>query len=511
MSSPTTPNPVASQQLYLDLLMNYGHFLHDEGNSSVSSLNSTANLFSSNFSSAHLSASQQEMLIALKQLFSSVKVYSPFTEFLLILSYGIIAITGFISNAFIIFVIISSSKLLRNPSTVLLLNLMVGDLIMSVFCIPFTVIWFIRRSWTFGWILCRLIPLIQGISIFTSSSTIAVIAIDRLLRVTRQVPLNSYCLPGREYEWVQIWLETLLIWSLSFFLALPAWFSQELIVIGFPPALGYTKCVETMPAKVKTLYSVLVVVIQYFVPTLVLLIVNNKIKDHLESRLHSWSNGLAITMNESNGRHILQDMRRNRKVLRTLVRIAVAFMVAWLPWNIANLYIDSLEEEESSSSSSSSSVSETSILASLSPDSMNLLLAVFHLIAMTSIPINAFLYGWLNPSVRNEAFRIWNLIPKPSFMIHSPSFPYPRSLFNSSALNLLLPSCVASRRHEDDSSQERSSPLELITQTEEELNQEDDDKRIRGGRKQIKRMAQVLQSHEKQERHDNGTKQVLNY
>jgi len=66
-----------------------------------------------------------------------------------------------------------------------LLLLILSDLMMCFFCLPFTLISLIRRHWALGHTACQFIP---SCSPFPSSSTArrtAAISVDRLLLVTR--------------------------------------------------------------------------------------------------------------------------------------------------------------------------------------------------------------------------------------------------------------------------------------------------------------------------------------
>ena len=307
----------------------------------------------------------------------SDQVFSKWTETLLVCLYALVAGVGFLSNAFILTVILSSSKLRRNASSLLIANLMVGDVVMSLFCMPFTLVWFLRRSWSLGACLCRIVPLLQGLSVFLTSSSVAVIAADRATRVTgneqRQPPLLLMA------------VETLAIWTLALLLALPALVWQEQVRVSWRDELEYVACIESMGRAGKLTYAAAILMCQYVVPAAVLLFASRRIRLHLRRSLASLARSTG-----ADGRrlHLLNECRRNQKVIRTLFRLVSCFMLVWLPWNLTNLYLDALQPDMS--------------------DGLALLLVTFHLTAMTSVPLNAFLYGWSNPSIRRESRRLWH-------------------------------------------------------------------------------------------------------
>lgn len=324
-------------------------------------------------------------------------VFSPTTELALISVYALIAAIGFLSNAFILFVILSSRKLLSNPSSLLLVNLMFSDIVMSLFCIPFTLIWFIRRSWSLGSTMCKVVPFLQGLSIFLSSSTIATIAIDRIVRVTGNVVISTRS-PVRDYYTTQIGLETVLIWTVSVLLALPGLLSQEVAKVSLQEwsLFGrdeFVKCIECMSRTGKLVYTVTIVIAQYILPVSILFVANFKIKKHLQSslnRLKQVTDDPSDSRTPADRRHLLREMDRNEKVIRTLIYLTTSFMVTWLPWTLTNIFIEVVDPD---------------IDATLS-----LVLVLFHVLAMTSVPLNAFLYGWSNPTVREEGCRLWRLL-----------------------------------------------------------------------------------------------------
>ena len=111
------------------------------------------------------------------------RIFGPLTEYLLIGFYALFMASGVLTNSVIISIIIFNKKL-RTSNNILLLNLFVSDLLLCVFCMPFTLLALIRRGWSFGLVMCKLIPFIQALAIFVSAATITAIAIDRMTQIT---------------------------------------------------------------------------------------------------------------------------------------------------------------------------------------------------------------------------------------------------------------------------------------------------------------------------------------
>lgn len=96
-------------------------------------------------------------------LFFSGKTFEEMipAEDIFITIYSILAITGFIANLTMILIVLCSKSLRNMPYNILLLNLLVSNILMAIFCIPFTLIGLLERNWTLGWFLCKTIPGIQ--------------------------------------------------------------------------------------------------------------------------------------------------------------------------------------------------------------------------------------------------------------------------------------------------------------------------------------------------------------
>lgn len=113
------------------------------------------------------------------------RVFLPHVEAVLIFSYAALISWGLISNCLLSFVVIRqcTRKTMTNngpsPRNLYIVNLAVADLLLCIICMPFTLLSLLRRRWTLGSLMCKLVPVIQGSNIMVSSGTITAIAFDR--------------------------------------------------------------------------------------------------------------------------------------------------------------------------------------------------------------------------------------------------------------------------------------------------------------------------------------------
>ena len=62
-----------------------------------------------------------------------------------------------------------------------ILNLAVSDVVMCLFAVPFTPLQSFTGKWLFGDVLCTLFPFSQGVSVYISTLTLTIIALDRFV------------------------------------------------------------------------------------------------------------------------------------------------------------------------------------------------------------------------------------------------------------------------------------------------------------------------------------------
>ncbi|XP_035219412.1 neuropeptide F receptor-like, partial [Stegodyphus dumicola] len=290
----------------------------------------------------------------LQQHFSKDKVFDRNTEIIIICLYSTLIISGVISN-FLISGIILRNAQICSPRYPYVINLNIADLIMCVFCIPFTLVAVIRKRWILGEILCKFVPFVQGSTVFLSSATVSVIAVDRHKNVLNAFPA------GRKKKNKGVMCSIISVWLISFVLSSPISYAQTIKNVGLPGIYTYEKCIESWPwTKAKGIYTVITVLAQFLIPALVLFITHLRIESHLN-----------------------YELRRNRRATIVLLTITIVFSLTWLPWNILNLIADFHP-------------------TSMSPQNLYLSFVICHIIAMTSATSNPILYGWLNSNIRRE-------------------------------------------------------------------------------------------------------------
>ena len=87
--------------------------------------------------------------------------------------YSIIFMLGITGNVLVILTILQNTRM-RTVTNLFLLNLAISDLLLGVFCMPFTLIGQLLRDFIFGEVFCKLISFFQGMNSFPLFSLLIV-------------------------------------------------------------------------------------------------------------------------------------------------------------------------------------------------------------------------------------------------------------------------------------------------------------------------------------------------
>ncbi|XP_067141357.1 cholecystokinin receptor-like isoform X2 [Centruroides vittatus] len=154
--------------------------------------------------------------------------------------YTLIFICGLVGNSLVIATLVRNRRL-RIVTNIFLLNLAVSDLLLGVFCMPFTLIGTLRREFIFGETMCRIIPYFQGVSVAVNAWTLVAISLERYYAV---------CEPLKSRRWqttCHAYRILLLIWTFSMILMSPVAFLSRLLPMELSDKY---KCRENWPNEI---------------------------------------------------------------------------------------------------------------------------------------------------------------------------------------------------------------------------------------------------------------------
>ncbi|XP_054728654.1 RYamide receptor-like [Anastrepha obliqua] len=168
--------------------------------------------------------------------------------------------------------IVQSTPRMRTVTNYFIANLAVGDILMSLFCVPFSFVSiFILNHWPFGTVLCNLVNYSQAVSVLVSAYTLVAISIDRYIaimwplrpRITKR--LAKFIIAG--------------VWFIALATALPILIVSKLS----QPERWFVECQryicrEEWPSNEQNYYYTLVLLtLQFLVPLTVLVFTYTRI------------------------------------------------------------------------------------------------------------------------------------------------------------------------------------------------------------------------------------------
>lgn len=236
----------------------------------------------------------------------------PEMKWLRLVFYSIICVVGTIGNALVI--LAYRNPRMRSVTNLFIANLGVADLTVTLINVPFSVTYPTLGHWPFGNVLCKVVPFILGVTLFSSVGTLMAIAADRYRAIVH--PL----LPRIRTRHALMIIAA--IWTVAFIYPIPLIVYQK-----YQPA--DRSCSEAWPSQSdQEIFTVMVFVALYLIPLIVISVLYFLICHNLKT---SESDTQA-------GRN-----RAKKSVIRMLVVVVVLFTVCLLPYHITTLYMNFAE------------------------------------------------------------------------------------------------------------------------------------------------------------------------
>lgn len=278
--------------------------------------------------------------------------------------YTIIFVFGLLGNLLVCFVVIRN-KAMQTVTNLFISNLALSDIFLCVFAVPFTPLYSFRGIWSWGSLLCHIMPFAQGCSVYISTLTLMSIAIDRFFVIIY---------PFRPRMKIETCITVIImIWTFSVTVTMP-----YAIFITYYDLENIGKfCEETWPSeKLRRVFGSVTSILQFLLPFTVIAFcytcVSFKLNDRAKAKAAS-----------KNSRKEEFDKNRKRRTNQMLIAMVTIFGLSWLPLNIINLCNDYY-------------------VYAIHLKYYFLLFFIGHVIAMSSTCYNPFIYAWMNENFRKE-------------------------------------------------------------------------------------------------------------
>ncbi|XP_070556255.1 orexin receptor type 2-like [Ptychodera flava] len=314
-------------------------------------------------------------------------VYPAPHEWVVIFAFAIVFLLALIGNILVCYAVLRNPQM-RTVTNYYIVNLSVADILVSLICLPITVVFDVTETWYFGNLACKLIPYFQVISMSVSVLTLSAIAVDRYFAICR--PLMFKSTAKRTLTII------LVIWLVSFLIPIP----QAIVYETRPAAdanrtaseyIFMTKCFEigwfgTLQQKI---YHIALVMVIYLIPLILIGVA------YIMVCLQLWASipGFDESKNQqhdANGsganRTTVSQLKSRRKVAKMLIIVVVLFAICYLPLHILNILRQF----------------PLFVVVHAARDSFHIPFLVAHWLAFANSAVNPIVYNFLSAKFRKE-------------------------------------------------------------------------------------------------------------
>ena len=244
----------------------------------------------------------------------------------LIIIYSLIIIVSFVGNFWVCKVMFGKKGNKSMTTTdILIINLAIGDLLMTLLNIPFNIARFVLDNWPFGETLCVLVPFTQSMSVHCSSITMMFIAIERYKSICHNKHLNDTCF----CELLPFGRILSIIWLSSALFSIPHALYHR--VIAMEEKTEIISCLVVYPEpkqEFRQLLTLLAFLSQYVIPISLTCVCYLRIICFL------WRKKFVGTLSEIQR---ISLTRRKRQRINMLFMVVLVFAICWLPLNVFHL------------------------------------------------------------------------------------------------------------------------------------------------------------------------------
>ena len=274
--------------------------------------------------------------------------------------FAVINIVAFFGNLLTCYAVYRNQRLRTLPN-IFVIALGVSDILMSTFCMPFSVVTLFHGRWMFRESFCRFDGFAAMTFAMASLQTMGLIAISRYFCVVKP---EKYVVLFKKQKAL---LYIAIVWCIALVGSVPPFFMKN---AGFEFQPGKAMCLYTFERSIP--YAVFIGLLFIAAPLTVIKICYAKV-------FYSVSRSNRVFSLENN----LQQLRANveeAKVTKTLAAVVVGFTCCWLPIGVVD-YIDVAQGK--------STFTRQAYLA-------------YGFLLYLSSTINPFIYGGTNKQFRRE-------------------------------------------------------------------------------------------------------------
>ncbi|XP_061693742.1 orexin receptor type 2 [Syngnathoides biaculeatus] len=272
-------------------------------------------------------------------------------EWVLIVAYIFVFFVSLIGNSLVCFAVWKNRNM-RTVTNYFIVNLSFADVLVTIICLPASLVVDITETWFFGEMLCKVVPYLQTISVSVSVLTLSCIAQDRWYAICH--PLMFKSTAKRACKSIVI------IWVVSCIIMIPQAIVME--STSLLPALTnktslFTVCDEHWQDEIYAkVYHSCFFIVTYFAPLCLMVLAYIQICHKLWCQQipgstsvlqRKWKTmqcsasaagpGEPVRVKTSTVCAEIKQIRARRKTARMLIVVLLVFAVCYLPISVLNV------------------------------------------------------------------------------------------------------------------------------------------------------------------------------
>ncbi|KAJ4948183.1 hypothetical protein JOQ06_019720 [Pogonophryne albipinna] len=272
-------------------------------------------------------------------------------EWVLIVAYIIVFFVSLIGNSLVCFAV-WKNRHMRTVTNYFIVNLSFADVLVTIICLPASLVVDITETWFFGKTLCKVVPYLQTISVSVSVLTLSCIAQDRWYAICHPLMFKSTAKRARK--------SIVVIWVVSCIIMIPQAIVME--CSSLLPELTnktslFTVCDEHWGAEVyPKVYHTCFFIVTYFAPLCLMVLAYIQICHKLwcpqipgstsvlqkkwrsiQCSASAPASGEPVRVRTSTVCAEIKQVRARRKTARMLIVVLFVFALCYLPISVLNV------------------------------------------------------------------------------------------------------------------------------------------------------------------------------
>ncbi|XP_033230913.1 neuropeptide CCHamide-1 receptor [Belonocnema kinseyi] len=261
------------------------------------------------------------------------EAYMPYSArpetYILPAVFSFILIIGVTGNGILVLTILRHANMRNVPNTYVL-SLALGDMLVIVTCVPFTITVYVLDSWPFGLLLCKVSECAKDVSIGVSVFTLTALSADRFFAIVDPMRKLHTAGTGRRATRFTSCIAAL-IWCLAAICALPATFSY-IRFFRVNKDVTFKTCYP-FPEEFGPNYPKIVLlcrfIVYYFLPLTIIGVFYLSMASHLVQSTRN-------IPGEMQGQ--VKQIKARKKVAKMVLAFVIIFAICFLPQHVFMLW-----------------------------------------------------------------------------------------------------------------------------------------------------------------------------